>query len=98
MSLRSSYRLVILHLLKCQFQSEKRTASWEITIGREQQHIEDIEEDNHTLREEARSFVEEVYPKARRSAAREAKLPLSTFPPECPYTLDQLRDDDWMPA
>lgn len=97
-SLRSSYRLVILHLLKWQFQPEQRTSSWEITIGRERQHVEDIEEDNQSLRTEARSLVETIYPKTRRLAARETKLPLSTFPAECPYTLDQLRDDEWLPA
>jgi len=27
----------------------------------------------------------------------ETRLPLFKFPAECPYTIDQLRDHDWMP-
>lgn len=96
-SLRSSYRLLIAHLLKWQHQPAMRSVSWEITIIRERAHIEDIEEDSPSLRAEARAPVEHAYRKARREAQAETKLPLSTFPLECPYTLEQLRDDEWMP-
>jgi len=97
-SLRSSYRLVIAHLLKWEYQPAMHSASWEITILRERSHIEDIEEDNPSLRAEASSFVESAYGRTRKEAQTETKLPLSAFPAECPYTLDQLRDPDWLPA
>lgn len=96
-SLRSSDRLVIMHLLKWQFQLEFRGPSWESTIGRERDHVADIEGDNPSLRSEARRLIEDGYPRARRAAARETRLPLAAFPPECPYTLEQLRDPEWMP-
>ena len=96
-SLRSSYRLVIAHLLKRQDQPEMRSASWEITLFRERSHIDDIEADNPSLKAEAPSIVESAFKKARKEAQMETKLPLSTFPAECPYALDQLRDEDWLP-
>lgn len=96
-SLRSSYRLVIAHLLKWQYQPEMRSASWEITLVRERGHIDEIEADNPSLKADAPSLVESAYKKARKEAQVETKLPLSTFPAACPYTLDQLRDDDWLP-
>ncbi|MFZ4557410.1 MAG: DUF29 family protein, partial [Pseudanabaena sp.] len=35
--------------------------------------------------------------KARRNAARETKLPLTTFPAECPFTPEQIIDSDYFP-
>lgn len=96
-SLRSSYRLVIAHLLKWQYQPQMRSSSWEITIGRERSHIEDLEEENPSLKADARLLVESAYKSARREARIETGLPLENFPPECPYSLDQLRDPDWLP-
>jgi hypothetical protein len=97
-ALTSSYRLVMLHLLKWQFQPQFRGASWEITISRERDNIESREEDKPSLKAKASDFVAKAYVRARRSAAKETGLPLSTFPEICPYTLDQLRDFDWMPS
>lgn len=96
-SLTSGYRLVIAHLLKWQYQPQLRSASWEITISRERTHIEETEKDSSTLRSQAQAIVDSVYRSARHEARIETGLPLSAFPLGCPYTLDQLRDEDWMP-
>jgi hypothetical protein len=96
-ALQSSYRLVIAHLLKWQYQPQLRSTSWEITIGRERDNIAAREEKNHALRENARTLVEDVYRGAVREAAKETGLPRNTFPFDCPYTVDQLRDPEWMP-
>ena len=39
----------------------------------------------------------DVYREAVRKAAKETGQPRNAFPFDCPYTLDQLRDPDWMP-
>jgi hypothetical protein len=97
LSLKSSYRLLIAHLLKWQFQPQLRSSSWDITIAREREHISDIEEESGTLKAQAQGIVDSAYRGARREAHKETGLPLTTFPLGCPYTLDQLRDDEWMP-
>ena len=96
-ALRSSYRLIIAHLLKWQFQRERRARSWELTIARERVNVEDRERDSKSLRNEAPGIVEEAYRSAVFLAAKETRLPRNAFPFDCPYTLDQLRDRDWMP-
>ena len=96
-ALELSYRLLIAHLLKWQFQPSKRSASWEITIGRERDNIERREEDSHALAGMAKQIVERVYRKALREAVIETGLPKSAFPAECPWTLEQLRDEDFLP-
>jgi hypothetical protein len=37
------------------------------------------------------------YPKARKHASTETRLPLTTFPPVSPWTLEQILDDDFWP-
>jgi hypothetical protein len=96
-ALKSSYRLVIVHLLKWQYQPTRRARSWERTVIRERNNIADREEDSETLRKDAGNLVAEVYRRAAHQAARETTLPVSIFPADCPYTIDQLRDPDWMP-
>lgn len=97
-ALEFSYRLLIFHLLKWEFQPARRSRSWALTIIRERGHIERREAYNPSLREQAPSIVEGIYRKAVREASVETGLPRDGFPPECPYTLAQLRDPDWMPS
>ena len=97
-ALKSSYRLLLHHLLKWQFQPEMRSPSWETTIDRERDVINETEAESPTLAAQARTFVDETYPKARRDAARETGIDRAVFPPDCPYTLEQLRDDEWLPG
>jgi hypothetical protein len=96
-ALGSSYRLVIQHLLKWQFQPERRSRSWRLTIARERVNIEYREKKNRSLAGRADQLVQDVYRSARRLAATETGLSQDSFPAECPYTAEQLRDPDYMP-
>ena len=97
-ALESSYLLLLAHLLKWKYQPEERASSWEITILRERLYIEAHEQESPSLAAEAKPIVRQMYRRAVREAAIETGLPPETFPPECPWTLEQLRDDDFMPA
>jgi hypothetical protein len=94
---RASYRLVISHLLKWVHQPSHRSRSWSVTITRERNNIEEMEHANTGFAKASKRFVEEAYRAACREAAKETDLPLKTFPFECPFTPEQIRDHDWMP-
>jgi hypothetical protein len=96
-ALTSSYRLLIAHLLKHQFQPARRSRSWVITIVRERSNIELQEKRNPSLKADAGVIARDAYPGARKEASVETGLPKDAFPAECPYTLEQLRSEDWMP-
>lgn len=96
-ALESSYRLLIAHLLKWKFQPSKRSTSWKVTIGRERDNIQSREADSKALARQARPIVERVFKRSVREAADETGLPKSAFPAECPWTLEQLRDEDFLP-
>src|SRR5690242_12733400 len=74
-ALASSYRLLIAHLLKWQFQPQRRSRSWAVTITRERANIEERESDNRSLAENAAEIVSAAYPRAVREAMRDTGLP-----------------------
>ncbi len=92
-------RLVVLlmHLLKWQFQESHRSDSWQITIDNQRIDIEEILEENPSLRLRFSEYVAKAYPTAIRRAATETKLPRATFPIVCLYTLDQIMDEAYLP-
>lgn len=93
---RSSYELILLHLLKWQFQPARRSRSWRKTIDRERENILDYERQGKGRRIVMGDF-DQLYQSTRRVASRETGLPLHAFPEICPYTLDVLRDRDALP-
>lgn len=96
-ALESSYRLLLSHLLKWAHQPARRSRSWRLTIQRERSNARRREKRNPSLRGQADEIVGEVYADARKEAALETGLPLAAFPADCPFTLAQLRDDEFLP-
>jgi hypothetical protein len=87
------------HLLKWQYQPEKRTASWRATIREQRRRIRRMVEQSPSLESERRlaEALFKGYEDGRDAAADETGLPLVTFPEECPYTWEQLTDKHWLP-
>lgn len=96
-SLESSYRVLLLHLLKWRYQPKKRTRSWAGTIARERINAEARLAGNRGLNQHKRRLFAEAYGRARRLAAVETGLAVATFPPDCPFTLEQILDDEFWP-
>lgn len=92
-----SYRLLISHLLKHVHQPSHRSRSWLLTITRERANIERVESKNPTLKAKADEIVGEMYGYGRKEASVETGLPLENFPADCPFTIAQLRDDEFLP-
>jgi Domain of unknown function DUF29 len=94
---RSYLRRLIMHLLKWQFQPDRRSTSWGASIADSRAELEGIFEQSPSLRRFAAECFGQTYPRARRQASVETGLPQSAFPTECPYSFDQLMDDDFLP-
>ena len=88
----SVYRLVLLHMLKCDFQPEKHTRSWLISIDNHRDSAAEVLDDNPGLKSRTGEAVTRAYRHARREAADETGLAIKTFPATCPYTLKEIRD------
>jgi Domain of unknown function DUF29 len=95
--LRSSFRILLTHLLKWQYEPRRRSKSWRDTIGRERDNVPLILKDNPGLRPRCSDLFAEAYRLARKDAMRESALRLDTFPAECPYSVDQALDEAFLP-
>jgi hypothetical protein len=79
---------LIMHILKWVHQPHQRSKSWERTIKHQRRELK--KDLVGVLRRHADDVLAECYREAADDAADETGLPISTFPTECPYTLDWI--------
>ena len=92
-------QILVMHLLKYQFQPERRGKSWKLTIIHQRTAIERLTQQSPSLKHllENPEEIQDIYRKAVREAALETDLETSLFPLDCPYSLDEILDDDFWP-
>ncbi|MDX2180471.1 MAG: DUF29 domain-containing protein [Bryobacteraceae bacterium] len=88
---------LLMHLLKWQFQPEKRSRSWQLSIAMQRNEIRLVLRQSPSLRREVEPEMREEYPAAARLAAIETGLPEKAFPVEPPFIVEQVLDDDFLP-
>jgi hypothetical protein len=88
----SSLRLIIHHLLKWDYQPEKRSRSWQITIKRERNNIAFYLEDSPSLQKYLTDdWLKKVYLNGSLDATKETDL---DFPLDCPYQITEVLNRD----
>ena len=95
--LRSRLRIIIVDLLKCQFQPDRKARSWLSTLTEQRARVADLLEESPSLVRLVDETANSVYPRAVRGALVETRLPGSVFPAVLPYTANQLLDDGFVP-
>ncbi len=84
----SSLRLIVQHLLKWDYQPEKRSRSWLATIQRERKNIDLYLEDSPSLKRYlSEEWLRKMYAIARDDAFAETGL---EFPETCPYSISEV--------
>lgn len=96
-SLKSNLIVILLHLLKWQYQPECRTGSWRGSLREHRRRINDDLRDSPSLFPYLQEAFAESYANAREQAADETSLPLDVFPSDCPYTPEQSLDSQYLP-
>jgi hypothetical protein len=96
-AIESNVEVILIHLLKCQFQPERRTRSWLDSLLEHRGRLARDFRDSPSLRRHAKEHLGEIYRLARKRAASQTRLPLDTFPETCPYALEQILDEDFLP-
>ncbi len=97
LALSSNLVVVLLHLLKWQYQPNKRTRSWEKSIAEHRRRIRKIFQSSPSLRNYFQKTFDECYLDARKQAKIETRLPFENFPINPPFTLEQVLDEDFLP-
>ncbi|MCL1467851.1 DUF29 domain-containing protein [Argonema galeatum] len=96
-SLESNLIVVLLHLLKWQYQPEERSGSWEGSIIEHRRRVKKALKESPSLRPYLDSIFAECYAEAVKQAKAETGLALETFPTECLYELTEVTDDGFLP-
>src|SRR5262249_30995992 len=95
-------RVILVHLLKCQYQPERRSPSWESTLLEQRLQVGDLLEQSPSLKREVPELAAKAYKTAPRYAALQMRLDKKDipriFPARCPWTADQIFDLDFVPS
>ena len=92
-----SHLTVLLgHLLKWQYQPDKRSRSWFLTIREQRRAINRHLSRNPSLKSRITDALEDGYEAGVDLALRETNLPLRTFPAICPYAFDDVVADSFI--
>jgi len=97
LALSSDLVVVLLHLLKWQYQPNKRTRSWEKSIAEHRRRIDERFEASPSLKRYYLQIFDKCYRNARKQAKIETRLSLARFPEICPFTSEQVLDQEFLP-
>ena len=93
----SHQKVLLMHLLKWQFQPHKQTSSWRYTIRNARRELKDLIDDNPSLKSWPQIKLQSAYQDAVILAGSETSLDEREFPSDCPYTVEQLLNEEWFP-
>jgi hypothetical protein len=95
--IRSRMKQLMKHLLKWKYQPDLQCRSWKNSIRNQRLELEDVIKDNPSLKPSLNENMKEVYGRALADAVEETGIYKENFPAECPYTFDQIMDDQFYP-
>jgi hypothetical protein len=92
-------RLAVLlaHLLKWQYQPERRGRSWMFTIKTQRFDARTVLQQNPGIRPLLPEILENAYYKARLSAAKQTGREETAFPNVCPWSVAEILEDGFWP-
>ena len=96
-SLKSNLRIILLHLLKWQYQPSHRSRSWQTSIVEHRLRFEDAFAESPSLKRYFIEVFDDAYTGAIQLASSETGISKATFPKNCPYTQKQVLDSDFLP-
>jgi hypothetical protein len=96
-ALESRLTVLLMHLLKWQFQSDMRCGSWRGTLIEQRTRIRKLLKASPSLRSFLEDSVDECYQDARLQAEAETGLAIGTFPEVCSYAIDDVLNVEFLP-
>jgi Domain of unknown function DUF29 len=94
--LESALRVLLMHMLKWDHQPERRGRSWQLSIKAQRVRVDRLLETNPGLKPRVSEAVTHGYRLARIEAAQETGLEEEKFPPQCPYSWNDIVSRDFV--
>ncbi|MBF0608878.1 MAG: DUF29 domain-containing protein [Candidatus Magnetobacterium sp. LHC-1] len=89
--------VLIMHLLKWQYQPKRRSRSWRATINNQRREIKFLLEDNPSLKYNIEVVIAKGFIEAKRAFEDESGISAKELPETCLYTFEQLMDYGFRP-
>jgi hypothetical protein len=92
--------LLLMHLLKWQYQPERRGKSWRQTVKNQRKGVKRVLKVNPSLKSKLVDVIEDAYEEAVGEAALETGKDEDFFPPtfeQTGWSWEQVLDVDWLP-
>jgi hypothetical protein len=94
----SDLNKILEHLIKWQYQPQKRKAGWRSSIREHRDRVGRILADSPSLRRLPAEILADEYKKARRSALEDTGLPEDRIPERCPFPVEDVLDVGYWPS
>lgn len=95
--LRNRLGILLGHLLKWQFQPDRRSNSWRGTIREQRKQINLLLKDSPSLKPYLQEALQDAYELGAALAVKETQLSEGVFPQSCPYLLRDVLEPDFFP-
>ncbi len=97
--LQNRLEVLLAHLLKWQFQPKRRSRSWSATIAVQRVKIRQLLDQNPGLKPSIPTLLAQAYEPARIEVTSRLSPTVQPQPPKsCPWTFEQVMDDQFRPA
>ena len=96
-SITSNLRILLMHLLKYKYQSDKRTNSWLFTIVEHRKRLQEAFKVSPSLRRYYEEVFLDCYQDARELASAETGLSMQIFSEVCPFTPEEALNSKYLP-
>jgi hypothetical protein len=93
-ALQSNLRILLMHLLKWEYQPERRSNSWSYTITEHNIRINKAFKDSPSLKRYFAEIFDDCYQDARLLATKETGLDINLFPVNCPFSQEDVLNSD----
>ena len=93
--LRNRVGVLIGHLLKWDYQPDKRSKSWRVTIREQQREILQLLKENPRLKPYLAEAIAHAHESGQDLVVKATPLDYGDLPENCPYTPEQLFDPDF---
>ncbi|MBF0607700.1 MAG: DUF29 domain-containing protein [Magnetococcales bacterium] len=95
--LASRLAVLIMHLLKWQYQLNRRSESWITTIVNQRRELKRLLEDNPSLKYNIETVMAKEFIEAKLMFEVETGISARQLPETCHYTFEQLMDYSYLP-
>ena len=96
--LRSRIKVLLTHLVKWQFHPQRRSRSWKTTIDVQRLEIQEQLDENPGLKPSVPEILAQAYKTARLDVSGRFLRRSDPQPPvACPWTFEQVMDEQFLP-